>query len=633
MKKKLVVKLFKILGGIIVSIILLLIVAGFLLNTPSVQQKILAYATNMLQEKLQTRVEIDSISVNFLTFDVNLMGLDVEDQQQRKMLQADRLSVNVDLWTLIRNKVKISDAEIEGIRARLYHPEDSAANYQFVIDAFKSDKPKPEGEEKEKDKDKKKSKLSLDIDNLEVAKIDIIFNEDTFYLEKLTYGKGWLGGRSGEICHLRGRWDQQKKKGLQTNQASIASLKLEEDGSAIKVKVDSLRFATDNHLPRKNADRPKRGFFDLGHLDALAHLELTINHIEKDSIHATLTKCVAVDSVMGFNIKDLRCQVGFSKGIAHLSDVTIQHENTVLQFDKGTLHLPSKKKGKKLTYETSVIKGRTLLKDISRPFAPVLSQFSIPLELKVQLSGTDSTMLFRDIHVNTPDQNLTIDASGGIEHLKEKEALAIRFHVDKMSTTGKYAQEVINQFAVKKFMMKQLNALGNIIYTGDIAILYKREEFKGLLRTSVGQINFSLALDEQNKYVSGNVQTGSIQLGKVLEMKNIGAVACRADFMFDVSKPRTAAVRRQKGGKLPIGHVNALVKEASYKKLKVRDLSVNIKSDGAVASGSIDQEKKNVDLLCDFSFTSTDSIHKMKIKPKVKIHNLPWQKKKKDKKK
>ena len=633
MKKKLVVKLFKILGGIIVSIILLLIVAGFLLNTPSVQQKILAYATNMLQEKLQTRVEIDSISVNFLTFDVNLMGLDVEDQQQRKMLQADRLSVNVDLWTLIRNKVKISDAEIEGIRARLYHPEDSAANYQFVIDAFKSDKPKPEGEEKEKDKDKKKSKLSLDIDNLEVAKIDIIFNEDTFYLEKLTYGKGWLGGRSGEICHLRGRWDQQKKKGLQTNQASIASLKLEEDGSAIKVKVDSLRFATDNHLPRKNADRPKRGFFDLGHLDALAHLELTINHIEKDSIHATLTKCVAVDSVMGFNIKDLRCQVGFSKGIAHLSDVTIQHENTVLQFDKGTLHLPSKKKGKKLTYETSVIKGRTLLKDISRPFAPVLSQFSIPLELKVQLSGTDSTMSFRDIHVNTPDQNLTIDASGGIEHLKEKEALAIRFHVDKMSTTGKYAQEVINQFAVKKFMMKQLNALGNIIYTGDIAILYKREEFKGLLRTSVGQINFSLALDEQNKYVSGNVQTGSIQLGKVLEMKNIGAVACRADFMFDVSKPRTAAVRRQKGGKLPIGHVNALVKEASYKKLKVRDLSVNIKSDGAVASGSIDQEKKNVDLLCDFSFTSTDSIHKMKIKPKVKIHNLPWQKKKKDKKK
>ena len=633
MKKKLVVKLFKILGGIIVSIILLLIVAGFLLNTPSVQQKILAYATNMLQEKLQTRVEIDSISVNFLTFDVNLMGLDVEDQQQRKMLQADRLSVNVDLWTLIRNKVKISDAEIEGIRARLYQPEDSAANYQFVIDAFKSDKPKPEGEEKEKDKDKKKSKLSLDIDNLEVAKIDIIFNEDTFYLEKLTYGKGWLGGRSGEICHLRGRWDQQKKKGLQTNQASIASLKLEEDGSAIKVKVDSLRFATDNHLPRKNADRPKRGFFDLGHLDALAHLELTINHIEKDSIHATLTKCVAVDSVMGFNIKDLRCQVGFSKGIAHLSDVTIQHENTVLQFDKGTLHLPSKKKGKKLTYETSVIKGRTLLKDISRPFAPVLSQFSIPLELKVQLSGTDSTMSFRDIHVNTPDQNLTIDASGGIEHLKEKEALAIRFHVDKMSTTGKYAQEVINQFAVKKFMMKQLNALGNIIYTGDIAILYKREEFKGLLRTSVGQINFSLALDEQNKYVSGNVQTGSIQLGKVLEMKNIGAVACRADFMFDVSKPRTAAVRRQKGGKLPIGHVNALVKEASYKKLKVRDLSVNIKSDGAVASGSIDQEKKNVDLLCDFSFTSTDSIHKMKIKPKVKIHNLPWQKKKKDKKK
>ena len=557
MKKKLVVRIIKILGGIVASLFVLIIAAGLLLNTQSIQQKMLAYATNTLQEKLQTRVEIDSISINFLTFDVNLMGLDVEDLQQRKMLQADLLSVNVDLWALIGRKIKISDAEIEGVRARLYQPEDSAANYQFIIDAFKSDKPKPEVEKQEKEKEKKKQKLTLDIDDLVLSKIDIIYNEDTFYLEKLVYDKSWTGKRTGQIHQLRGRWTQQTKKGEQTNLVSLASLTLTYDDDKQDLKIDSLRYQTDNHLPRKNADNPKRGAFDLGHLNVVANLELTLNHYDKDSINATLTKCEAIDTLMGFDIRDLRCNVGFSKGIAHLRDVTIQQKNTVLNFEQGTLQLPSKKKNKQLSYHTSVITGHTLLKDISHTFAPVLGKFEIPLELKVQLSGTDSTMQFRNIHVNTTDQKLTIDASGVIEHLKEKEALAIRFHVDKMSTTGKYAQNIINQFAVKKFMMKQLNALGNIVYIGDIAILHKREEFKGLLRTSVGQMNFNLALDENNKYVLGNVQTNSIQLGRVLEMKDIGAVACRASFKFDISKPRTAAIRRQKGGKLPIGQVNA----------------------------------------------------------------------------
>lgn len=639
MKKKLVVRLFKILGGIVVSIVVLIIAAGLILNTQSIQQKMLAYATNTLQEKLQTRVEIDSISVNFLTFDVNLMGLNVEDQQHREMLQADLLSVNVDLWALIGHKIKISDAEIEGVRARLYQPEDSAVNYQFVIDAFKSDKPKAEKKNKSEEK-KKKTKLTLDIDDLELSKIDIIFNEDTFYLEKLVYDNSWTGKKTGQIHQLRGRWTQQTKKGEQTNIVSLASLTLTDKDNKQYLQIDSLRYQTDNHLPRKNADKPKRGAFDLGHLNVVANLELTLNHYDKDSINATLTKCEAIDTLMGFDIRDLRCNVGFSKGIAHLRDVTIQQANTILNFEQGTLQLPSKKKNKQLSYHTSVITGHTLLKDISHTFAPVLGKFEIPLELKVQLSGTDSTMLFRDIHVNTKDQKLTIDASGGIAHLKEKEALAIRFHVDKMTTNAKTAQDIINQFAVKKFMMKQLNALGEIIYTGDVAILYKREEFKGLIRTSVGQMNFNLTLDENNKYVLGNVQTNSIQLGRVLEMKDIGAVACRANFRFDISKPRTAAIRRQKGGKLPIGQVNAQVNEASYKKLKVKDLNVDVKSDGAIATGSLAQKNKKVDLLCDFSFTNTDSIHKMKIKPKVKVHNMPWQKnkdkekvKEKDKKK
>lgn len=632
MKKYLVLGL-KVFGGVVALLLVLLIVAAILLNTNSVQQKLLSYSTNMLQEKLQTKVKIDSINVNFLTFDVNLLGMDVEDRQQRKMLQADKLSVNLDLWKLIARKLEISTAEIDGVRARLYQPEDSAANYQFVIDAFKSDKSKTEKTDSVK---KKKSKLVLDVKNLKVSDIDIIFNEDTFRLEKLDYEKSWLGHQQGEIRHLQGKFDSMTKKGeLRTNRVALEHLTLTEKNDHLMADIENLHMAIDNHKPRKNVGKPHRGFFDIGHLDVTANMQLKVNHYGKDTANITMTKCVAVDSLTGFNVKDLRFTAGINKEKAYLSNVIIQHENTILNFDKGELTLPSKKKGRKLHYETSEISGKTLLKDIAKPFAPVLANFSIPLELKVKLSGTDSTMQFRDIHVNTTDQKLKIDAYGGITHLKDKELLDIRFHVKEMTTPTKTAIDIINQFSVKKFMMKQLNNLGTIGYTGDIAILYKKEQFKGLLRTNVGKMNFNVTLDEKTKYVLGNVQTSSIQLGKVLEMKDIGAVACSANFTFDMSKPRTAQIRKKKGGKLPVGKVNATVSEASYKKIKVKNITTTINSDGAIAMGSLTQKNKNVDLLCDFSFTSTDSIHKMKIKPNVKVHDikLPWKKKDKDKKK
>ena len=612
MKRYLVLAL-KIVGGFVAAIVVILVVAAFLLNSSSVQNKALTYATEQLRTKLQTKVEIDSIHINFLTFDVNLMGLDVEDRQQRKMLQAEKLSVKLDLWKLITKKLEIESAEINAVRARLYQPKDSAANFQFVIDAFKSDKPKAEKTDTVK---KSKSKLDLDLKKLKVQNIDVVFNEDTFQLEKMTYEKTWLGHQQGEIRHLHGKFDSATKKGeMRTHLVELDHLTLSEKSDHLMADIGDLHFAIDNHLPRKNADKPKRGFFDVGHLDVTS------------TANVTMTKLVAKDSVTGFNVRDLHFTAGINKEKVYLSDVTIQHDSTVLTFDKGELTLPSKKQGRKLTYHTSEISGRTLLKDISRPFAPVLANFTIPLELKVKLSGTDTSMVFRDIHVNTVDNKLKLDADGGMEHFSPKEALNIHFHVKNMTTPTKTAIDIINQFAVKKFMMKQLKALGTINYTGDVQILYKKELFKGLLRTDVGSLNFNVTLDENTKYVLGQVNTSAIHLGKVLEMKDIGDVACNANFTFDMSKPRTAVMRKQKGGKLPIGQVNATVKEASYMKAKVKDVKVKIVSDGAVANGHLEKDSKNIDVLCDFTFTSTDSIHKMKIKPNLKFHNLPWQKK------
>lgn len=589
--KRIIILTLKILGGLVALVVVLLVAVFLYINSSAGQQRLLRFATDMLQDKLETKVQIDSVSVNFGTLDVNLIGLDVEDRQQRPLLQTDRIAVSIDKKKLLTHRVEVESAHIDGLRAQVHTPKDSAANYQFIIDAFKTDKTKTQ------EKPKSKNQLVLDIHKLHLSNIYVEHHGVT-------------------------------KKGYnQTTTFALTDLLLKSKGSKYAVVVDNLRFATDNHQSRKNTNRPKRGFFDAGHLYVTASMEMMVNHYGKDTIHVSLTKCMARDSITGFDVKDLHFDVGINKTTAYVSNLELQHLNTKLSFDSATIQLPSKKHGRKLEYATTMISGSTLLKDIARPFAPALSRFSIPLHFKVLMSGTDSTMHFRKAHVNTADQKLKVDANGDITHLQEKEKLFIRFNVSKMSTDATTAQKIINQFVVKKFMMRQLNNLGAIGYKGSFDVLYKMEKFRGVLSTSKGSLGFNLTLNEKTKYLTGSVRTKGFRLGQVVEMKDIGDVGFGANFCFDYSKPRTARVRRLRGGKLPIGWVNVKGASASYKKIRMSDINATIKSDGVVAQGHIEQRKKLTDLLCDFTFNNTDSIHKMKIKPTMRLKNMPWQKK------
>ena len=618
----------KIIGGVVAAIVVILLGAALIFNTSSFQNKIMSYSTELLAERLETKVKVDSVSINFLTFDVNLWGVDIEDREQRKMLQTERLSVNLDIWGILSNNIKISSAELDGVKARLYKPEGGEANYQFVLDAFKSDKPK-EAKKKEDGEKKEKKKLTLDVSKVELSRIDVVFNEDTFYLGNLDYAKRLTGSQEGTLRDLRGKLDFVTKKGPQTGRVEIEKIALLGKDDRQQVKIDGLCLNLDNHLPRKNEGKPNRGYFDAGHLDIHANMELMVNHLGKDTANVSLVKFEAVDTITGFDVKTLKCRAGINKKAAYLSDITVQQGNTVLNFDSATIQLPSKKEGRKFAFQTSVIKGKAFLQDIARPFAPVLKNFTMPLELSVLFSGSDTTLVFKNVEVHTPDQRLTIHAEGGITHLNKAQELEVRFQVKDMLAKGTVKEEIISMFAGKKLMMKQLKNLGDIRYTGDFAVLYKREEFQGKVGTAAGSLNFNFALDENTKYLSGSANTKGFHLGKVLEMKDIGDVALKADFKVDIDKQRTLQMRKKYGGKMPIGNVDAIVHQASYKGVKVKELVADIKSNGGQLEGSISQQNKGLDWACDFSISDIDKMSTLKVKPKVKLKLKDLFKKKK----
>jgi hypothetical protein len=622
MKKllKWTIRIACILVGLAVS---LLVVAFFVVNSASFQKKLLQRTTDILEDKLQTNIQIDSVSIDLLTLDAQLYALCVEDQQQRKMLKMDFLQADVDIWALLSRKLRISEAKVRGLHAELHHVPhdsiDSIANYQFVIDAFKADTSRV----KKVDQQKKKStgkKLTFVMNKFTAEDIRVSYNNSTFSLGKLLYTQR-RNTPNITIEQLSAQWERtNKKQWLVTNNATIGKLLLRNEKNHWLVDVSNLHFRNDNHHPRKNAGKPKRGFFDAEHFNAYAHLKADIDYVKGDSVHGRLTSFTARDTIMGIDIRDLHTTFSYNKQRIFFRDFYVRQINTELSFDKGYLVLPSKKQGRTLSYRTSTITGRTQLKDISRTFAPVLKGFTMPLNLSVQLDGDDNSMRFRNIKVFTDDKQLTVAAQGNINNLKDKYKLHVHFDIDRMVAHGGIKEAIIKQFPVKRFMMKQLHALGTLHYRGSFNVLWKKEEFQGNLGTQAGVLKFYFAIDENNKYLSGNASTEILEIGQVMDMEHIGPVAATATFKIDISKPRTAVMRKRLGGKLPIGEVKAHVSRASYKFVATHNLDIEIVSDGAVAEGSLKAPGKFMELSCTFSFTNTNEMHKMHIKPAVKVH-------------
>ncbi len=610
----------KVAGVIIGLLLVVLAVAAFALNSTKMQNRFAQKATAVLTEELQTQVGIGHVELDFIKQQFKLSEVRIEDRQRRELFRMESLDVSLALWPLLHGEVRVSKAFISGLRAELHNDTtDSVANYQFILDALKK---KPTANSIQDTAKREKKPMVIDIKKVVIKDVEAQYNDARFTLGSLRFTESKPERRQVQIGQVQSAWNQMTKRGEVQNQLGIRTLTLNERDGRQWVEVKGLHFATDNHQPRKNTGRPKRGFFDPGHLDLNADLQLTVTHADKDSIAAELTRAEINDSVTGIHVQKLQAKLQTNKRQLFVEDFAIQWDHTELQFEQGVMQLPSRKEGRTLAYSTSEITGKTLLKDISRTFAPVLSRFSVPLQLSTRLEGTDEGMQFHDVHVETTDKRLDIKAKGYIHDLKDKYKMVIHFDIQQMRARKEVAQDIINQFPVKKFMMKQLKNLGTIGYRGQMDILWKQERFRGQLSTNVGLLDFRFGLNDQTQFLSGSLSSDSVELGRALDMEKIGKVAASADFQFDISKQRTAQMRKQKGGKLPIGKVNAFVKDASYGKIKVHNVTADIVSDGAEANGKLAMRGRHTDLLCSFVFNNTESLQKMKIKPGIRFHGL-----------
>lgn len=561
------------LTAFVAVVVCLLLVLTIGVNTSFVQGKIISLATEALSKELQTEVQIKDIDVNIFGQRVSVYGVRMQDQNRRELLHVKEIWTNFRLLPLLKGRVELKEVKISGVDMLLSKPEDGPANYQFLLDRDKK---------KGKKKKAKPSIFSLDLRHAMVSGVNVRYNDQDYLLEKAVYSF----------------WREQRH-----------------------VDIKGLHFKTDNHKLRKNTYKPHRGYFDVGHLDLVADLGLDISRIGKDTLAGVISKCNVTDTVTGFYFNSLRAGIVYSNKQIHLSDVSFNQVSTRFDIPEADIILPDKKLDRKLHYTADSIYVRTFLKDIARPFAPVLRNFSIPLNVRVGLDGTPQSIVLRGIHVNTDDNLLKINSTGILRNLKGRD-FKLHFEVHDMVARPGIKDKIILQFPGKKHMLYQLYALGVVKYHGSFDILWRKQQFRGLLNTEKGNIDFEFQLDGNTKYLSGRASTDSLELGDLFKLKKIHDVAASATFNVDISKPRTAEIRKKKGGKLPIGEVTADISRIGYKNIHLKNIFADIESDGAVAEGTVTMKGSLTDLMLEFYFTDTEAMHQMKVKPRLKFRSL-----------
>src|SRR5690554_4332125 len=141
-------KLLKILGNItliLIEIVMILIIAlAFLIRTSSFQTYLAHKGTEYLSEMIDSKVSIGKVDIAFIDR-IYFDQLYLEDQHQDTLVYIDEFYVNYNLIGAFLMNFNIDHVEIRNAKVALKRYEnEKSLNLQFLIDAFKPDKPSEE---------------------------------------------------------------------------------------------------------------------------------------------------------------------------------------------------------------------------------------------------------------------------------------------------------------------------------------------------------------------------------------------------------------------------------------------------------------------------------------------------------
>jgi len=136
--RKVTIKILKITGWLLFSVVILLIALTFAVQIPSVQNRLVQQAVGFLKGKIRTEVRLERISLSFPK-KIVLTGVYFEDQAKDTLLYANELAVDTDLWGLLNHEIQLNQVQLDQLTATVNRSSQGIFNFDYIIKAFAGD--------------------------------------------------------------------------------------------------------------------------------------------------------------------------------------------------------------------------------------------------------------------------------------------------------------------------------------------------------------------------------------------------------------------------------------------------------------------------------------------------------------
>jgi translocation and assembly module TamB len=135
-KRSVLARIGRVFAIFILSLITLVILVLILIQTAPVQNFARKKIVTFLQKKLDTRVEIARLDIDFPKMLV-LEGVYIEDKTKDTLIAGGQLKVDIDMFKLLKSEVQINEINLNQITAKIKRQlPDTTFNFQFIVDAF-----------------------------------------------------------------------------------------------------------------------------------------------------------------------------------------------------------------------------------------------------------------------------------------------------------------------------------------------------------------------------------------------------------------------------------------------------------------------------------------------------------------
>ena len=129
-------RLVSVILKVLMTIFIILVIVIFLVQTPFVQNIIRSKAEKYLSRKLNTRVGIGRLYINFPT-SILLGNIYLEDRHKDTLLSAGLINVNIRMWGLLHHTLDLRDVQLDDLTIKIQRRlPDTVFNFQFIADAF-----------------------------------------------------------------------------------------------------------------------------------------------------------------------------------------------------------------------------------------------------------------------------------------------------------------------------------------------------------------------------------------------------------------------------------------------------------------------------------------------------------------